>query len=93
MGPVTLLLVATFIHSTASVIGALTFSPGGVGSYELTSVVLITFLLSTVPSIGTLAGAATILIRVVTLWFSVAVGFVAFGVLTRRIRKRRASSE
>jgi uncharacterized protein (TIRG00374 family) len=93
MGPVTLLLVATFIHATASVIGALTLSPGGVGSYELTSVVLITLLLSAIPEIGALAGAATILIRVVTLWFSVVVGFIALGIVTRRTRKRRASSE
>lgn len=82
---ITLLLVATFIHATSSIIGALTFSPGGVGTYELTSVFLITLLLSWN---NTLAGAATILIRVVTLWFSVFVGFIALAIVTRRASKR-----
>ena len=82
-----LLLVATFIHATASIIGALTFSPGGVGTYELTSTLLIGFLLGWSK---TLAGAATILIRVVTLWFSVVVGFIALGIVTRRASKRKS---
>ncbi|MFW9806266.1 MAG: lysylphosphatidylglycerol synthase domain-containing protein, partial [Candidatus Thorarchaeota archaeon] len=85
-----LLLQATFVHATASIIGAISFLPGGVGTYELTSVALITFLLGLTPAD---ASAATILIRVVTLWFSVIVGFVALGILTRRIRKRKAPSE
>ncbi|MBN2230120.1 MAG: flippase-like domain-containing protein [Candidatus Thorarchaeota archaeon] len=79
-----LLLAATFIHSAASIIGALTFSPGGVGTYEITSMALIVFLLSTSE---TLASAATILIRVFTLWFSIIVGFVALAFITRRTRR------
>lgn len=90
VGPFTVLLIATFIHATSSVIGALTFSPGGVGTYELTSVVLIIFLLSLS---DTLASAATILIRVVTLWFSVIVGFVSLAVLTRGISRRKIAIE
>ncbi|MGY5872464.1 MAG: lysylphosphatidylglycerol synthase transmembrane domain-containing protein [Candidatus Thorarchaeota archaeon] len=78
---ITLLLIATFVHTTASIIGALSFLPGGVGTYELTSVALIVILLGWS---NTLAGAATILIRVVTLWFSVIVGFIALGIVTRR---------
>lgn len=85
-----LLLQATFVHGTASIIGAVSFLPGGVGTYEATSVALITFLLG-MPIAQ--ASAATILIRVVTLWFSVSVGFVALGILNRRNRNRRASSE
>ncbi len=85
-----LLLQATFVHATASIIGAISFLPGGVGTYEITSVALITFLLGIQVS---LASAATILIRVVTLWFSVIVGFVALGILSRSIRKRRLSTE
>ena len=83
---ISLLLIATFIHASASIIGALTFSPGGVGMYELTSTLLIQFLLGWSK---TLAGAATILIRVVTLWFSVIVGFIALGIVTRRTSKRQ----
>jgi uncharacterized protein (TIRG00374 family) len=85
-----LLLQATFVHATASVIGAVTFSPGGVGAYEFTSFTLIHFLLG-MPDF--LASAATILIRVVTLWFSVIVGFVAFGIVTRRTSKRNKTIE
>jgi len=81
-----LLLQSTFVHSTASIIGAISFLPGGVGTYEITSVALITLLLG-LPA--ALASAATILIRVVTLWFSVIVGFIALGVVTRRTRKHQ----
>lgn len=85
-----LLLQATFVHATASIIGAVSFLPGGVGTYEATSVALITLLLG-MPIAQ--AGAATILIRVVTLWFSVIVGFIALGVVNRRTRMRRGPSE
>ncbi|MFW9962889.1 MAG: lysylphosphatidylglycerol synthase transmembrane domain-containing protein [Candidatus Sifarchaeia archaeon] len=85
-----LLLQATFVHATASIIGAVSFLPGGVGTYEITSVALITFLLG-IPV--ALASAATILIRVVTLWFSVIVGFIALGFVTRSTRRRRKVSE
>lgn len=85
-----LLLQATFVHATASIIGAVSFLPGGVGTYEVTSVLLITLLLGFTPD---LASAATILIRVVTLWFSVIVGFIAFGIVTRRTNKRHKTIE
>ncbi len=85
-----LLLQATFVHSTASIIGAVSFLPGGVGTYEITSVALITFLLG-LPAAQ--ASAATILIRVVTLWFSVIVGFIALGIVTRRTRKSSVINE
>lgn len=84
-----LLVSATFVHSTASIIGAVTMSPGGVGTYEITSVALITYLLA----LGeTLASAATILIRVVTLWFSIIVGFFALAFITRKTRMMREHS-
>jgi uncharacterized protein (TIRG00374 family) len=83
-----LLMIATFIHSTASVIGAVSFLPGGLGTYEITSLALITLLLGLPEAAASvIAGAATIIIRFVTLWFSVIVGFIALGVVTRR-RKR-----
>ncbi len=69
-----LLLTATFIHSTASVIGALVFTPGGLVGYEATSIALIHLILGLTQSA---AGVATIIIRFATLWFSVFVGFVA----------------
>ncbi|RDE14906.1 MAG: hypothetical protein C4K49_06830 [Candidatus Thorarchaeota archaeon] len=75
-----LLVDATFIHSASSVIGAVTFLPGGLGTYEATSVLLMMGLLSFT---NAAASAATILIRFVTLWFSVVVGFVALRLLNR----------
>jgi uncharacterized protein (TIRG00374 family) len=81
-----LLLSATFVHSVASIIGAVTLSPGGVGTYEITSLALLTTLLGLS---GAQASAATILIRVVTLWFSIFVGFVALAFITRRVRLNR----
>jgi uncharacterized protein (TIRG00374 family) len=75
-----LLASATFIHSAASVIGAVTFLPGGLGTYEATSVLLMMSLLGFTNAV---ASAATILIRFVTLWFSVVVGFVALRLLAR----------
>ena len=80
-----LLLQATFVHAAASIIGAVSFLPGGVGGYEAVSVALITFLLG-MPIAQ--ASAATILIRVVTLWFSVIVGFIALGAINRRNKTR-----
>ncbi len=85
----TLLLSATFIHSTASVIGALVFTPGGLIGYEVTAGILIPALVAVTADI---AAAAVILIRFVTLWFSVIVGFVALGVITRRRQTRRFDS-
>jgi uncharacterized protein (TIRG00374 family) len=85
-----LLLQATFVHATASIIGAISFLPGGVGTYEITSVALIQFLLGLAQA---QASAATIIIRVVTLWFSVIVGFIALGIVTRRARKTTELSD
>ncbi|MFW9882883.1 MAG: lysylphosphatidylglycerol synthase transmembrane domain-containing protein [Candidatus Thorarchaeota archaeon] len=80
-----LLLISTFIHSAASVIGALVFTPGGLGGYEATALILIPALLGLTGEIGqAITGAATIIIRFVTLWFSVIVGFIALGIVTRR---------
>ncbi|MFX1483143.1 MAG: lysylphosphatidylglycerol synthase transmembrane domain-containing protein [Promethearchaeota archaeon] len=85
-----LLLQATFVHATASIIGAVSFLPGGVGTYEITSVALIQFILGLAQA---QASAATIIIRIVTLWFSVIVGFLALGFVTRRTRKSNELSD
>ncbi|MHA1480481.1 MAG: lysylphosphatidylglycerol synthase transmembrane domain-containing protein [Candidatus Thorarchaeota archaeon] len=82
-GSLILLAQATFIHAAASSVGAVMFTPGGIGGYETVSTVLIQM-------IGVsfaLAFTATLLIRFVTLWFSVIVGFVALAIVERR-RKR-----
>ncbi len=91
--PASLLLLAqtTFIHAAASTVGALLFFlPGGLGGYEPFAIYVMEFVLGLTASV---AGAATILIRFVTLWFSVMVGFVAAGIVTRRARSNRPAPE
>ncbi|MGY5861944.1 MAG: lysylphosphatidylglycerol synthase transmembrane domain-containing protein [Candidatus Thorarchaeota archaeon] len=84
-----LLLQATFIHATASAIGAVSFLPGGLIAYEGTAVILIPLLLGFTES---QAGVAIIIIRFVTLWFSVVVGFIALAVVERRRRTREQNN-
>ncbi|MHA1576006.1 MAG: lysylphosphatidylglycerol synthase transmembrane domain-containing protein [Candidatus Thorarchaeota archaeon] len=82
-GSLILLAQATFIHAAASSVGAVMFTPGGIGGYEAVSLLLI----GAIGFSNAIAGAATLLIRFVTLWFSVLVGFMALTVVERR-RKR-----
>ncbi|MBS3795569.1 MAG: flippase-like domain-containing protein [Candidatus Thorarchaeota archaeon] len=76
-----LLASATFIHAGASTVGAvLIFLPGGLGGYEAFAIGMMTTLMVLPIAI---ASAATMLVRFVTLWFSVMVGFVAMAIVTR----------
>ncbi len=86
-GPSLILLAqATFIHAAASSVGAiLIFLPGGLGGYEAFALGVMT---TVIGISATIASTATLLIRFVTLWFSVIVGFVALAIITRRKRKR-----
>jgi uncharacterized protein (TIRG00374 family) len=62
------------IYAAGMLIGALSFIPGGLGSTEGTMVLMLSLLGMDVPS----AIAATMVCRVATLWFAVALGFCAF---------------
>ena len=67
-------LVATFgIYGLAISIGALSFLPGGLGGTEATMILL----LGVTGASTADAGAATILLRLATLWFAVLIGIVA----------------
>jgi uncharacterized protein (TIRG00374 family) len=85
-----LLAQATFVHASASAVGAiLVFLPGGLGGYEI-------YARSVLTTFGILAAVATasvFLIRFVTLWFSVIVGFVALAFVTRRNRERECQTQ
>ncbi len=84
-----ILIQATFVHASASAIGAVAFfAPGGLGAYEIYAPAVLTSL----GFIVAVATASTILIRFVTLWFSVVVGFVALGIVTYRNRKRHCET-
>jgi uncharacterized protein (TIRG00374 family) len=74
--------MATFIYSFATLVGALSFLPGGLGGFEATAVVL---LKASGIDLGT-AVFATSVIRLTTLWFSVALGsFLLSYVLLEKI--------
>ncbi|MCF2137655.1 MAG: flippase-like domain-containing protein [Candidatus Thorarchaeota archaeon] len=85
-----LLAQATFIHAGASTVGALlVFLPGGLGGYEPFAIYVMTIMLGLTASI---AGAATILIRFVTLWFSVIVGFISAAIISHRAKRRQSAT-
>jgi uncharacterized protein (TIRG00374 family) len=68
------------VFSLGSLAGALSFLPGGLGVAE-TSMTALIRVLGDVPKAA--AAAATVLIRLATLWFAVAVGLVALAVEER----------
>ncbi len=75
-----LLMQATFIYASASIFGAITLMPGGLGTTEASMTSLIQFL---VPTNAAIATAATLLVRVCTLWFAVALGGIALLIFGR----------
>lgn len=66
-------LAAMGVYAAGILIGALSFIPGGLGSTEAAMVVMLSVLGTDLSS----AIAATIVCRVATLWFAVALGFCA----------------
>jgi glycosyltransferase 2 family protein len=70
---------AAFVFAFSAAVGAATLVPGGLGGTEATMVALLS---SLGVDLGT-ALAATLVIRATTLWFSVALGFLALPVALR----------
>jgi uncharacterized protein (TIRG00374 family) len=64
---------AVFIYALSMLVGALSFLPGGLGSSEAVMISLLVLKGMTMP----LAIAATVFIRLATLWFAVVIGLVA----------------
>lgn len=64
---------AIFVYALSMLAGALSFLPGGLGSAEAVMVSLLVVKGMTMPA----AIAATVFIRLATLWFAVAIGLVA----------------
>jgi uncharacterized membrane protein YbhN (UPF0104 family) len=75
------------VFSLGSLAGALSFLPGGLGVAE-TSMTGLIRVLGDVPKAA--AAAATVLIRLATLWFAVALGLVGLAVEARLARRLRA---
>lgn len=84
----TLSLAATaFTYATSTIAGALAMMPGGLGVTEAGMTGMLQALggAEITPSIAT---AATILVRIATLWWAVAVGAVALAIFRRTLRRR-----
>jgi len=81
-----MLTLAVFSLSTASLAGALSMLPGGLGAAEasLTGFLL---LFSRAPMTPATAAAATLLIRFATLWFGVALGLLALIWVERQLAR------
>jgi uncharacterized membrane protein YbhN (UPF0104 family) len=79
------LLKAAFILPIATLAAAILLTPGGLGVAEIGITSLSQELLDMSKSAATLG---TLIIRIATLWFGVAVGLVTFGILARRLAKQ-----
>jgi len=73
--------VALFIYAFSMLVGALSFLPGGLGGAEATMVALLMLNHVAQPQ----AVAATILIRLATLWFAVLLGLIALALPERKV--------
>ena len=82
-----LVVQGVFILSISTLAGAVFLMPGGLGVVEGGITGLSTVLVNLSREA---ASTATLIIRVCTLWFSVAIGLVALLILTRRLRRGRA---
>ena len=77
-----LLMVATFSLAASTLIGAVSFMPGGLGATDISLTGLLVALLGV--SAG-LAVAATLIIRFFTLWFGVGIGLAAMVIVFRQL--------
>ncbi len=66
---------AVFVLSFSTAIGAVSAMPGGLGAAEGTIAVLLPFTIGVQPAV---AASATLLIRLATLWFGVALGLITW---------------
>lgn len=80
------IFVATFIYGFATIAGAVTMLPGGLGATDAS----ITGLLVLLQIPKNISVASTLLIRVATLWFAVIVGIVAV-IFYQRVSHKKVS--
>lgn len=81
----TVLADAVFVLGFSTLVGSVSTLPGGLGAAEASITAL---LLATVTADHALAGAATLLIRLATLWFGVLLGLAVWAV-TPQLWKRK----
>lgn len=81
------IFAATFIYGFATIAGAVTMLPGGLGATDAS----IAFLLVSLQNLAqNIAVAATLIIRVATLWFAVLVGIISI-LFYQRISHKKVS--
>lgn len=78
-----LLLAATFVFGASAWFGALSLLPGGLGAAEASAAALLLLTIDDPILTGSVAGAATLLMRFATLWFGVLLGIIALGFVSR----------
>ena len=83
------LMIATFIYGFSTLVGAIVMLPGGLGATEASLTGLLVLL--KIPK--GISVASTIIIRVATLWFAVAVGIIALSIYQRISHKSIESLE
>jgi uncharacterized protein (TIRG00374 family) len=91
-----LLAAATFILATATIAGAISMLPGGLGAAEASIAGLLLLLIHDPRMTSELAAAATLLVRFATLWFGVLLGLAGLIAVERHLRRaeeRRAEVE
>ena len=74
-------LVCLFLWSSTTLIGAVSFLPGGLGATEGSLAVLVTRMVGGVTT--PIALASTLLIRACTLWFAVLIGGISLAIVLR----------
>ena len=82
-------LVCLFLWSSTTLIGAVSFMPGGLGATEGSLAILATRMVGGVTA--PIALASTLLIRLCTLWFAVLIGGVSLAIFMRDPAIRSAS--
>jgi uncharacterized protein (TIRG00374 family) len=83
-----LMLQSTFIFAASTLLGLVSFLPGGLGTSELSSAGLLLVMVQDEHMTAAVATAATIVIRFCTLWFGVSLGVIALVWFSRRYRVR-----
>ena len=85
------LFATTFTYSAATVAGAVAMMPGGLGVTEagMTGILISFGAVGMTPAVATVA---TILARLATLWWAVAIGFGSLLVFRKGLRHRRVAA-
>jgi uncharacterized protein (TIRG00374 family) len=69
--------MAVFVLAFSTVVGAVSALPGGLGAAEVSIAGMLTLLIGISPALAT---AATVLIRLATLWFGVSLGLIVWSI-------------